>query len=180
MIIAAMIVSDKGYYIVWPCAKIADTIAEGMDLVAEYPACAAYADSGNMNAVSAVLANMNGGSAANAGAALNVNFGMALWLAFAIHAIGVEVYVSRVVSFRSRRDVQLVANTAQLHLTPREAQRLRQVSYTRQLEAGMHNPGSAGLTTDRLGDAEQWVPEQRRDSSSTLSNFQERAEEGGK
>ena len=112
-----------------------------------YPACASYADGSDPNAVSAVLANMGGASAANAGAALNVNFGMALWLAFAIHAVGVEVY---------------------LHLTPREAERLRQVSYTRQLEAGMSRPGSAGLTADRLGDAKPWIAEDRRASNDTL------------
>jgi hypothetical protein len=98
MIIAAMIISNKGHYAVWPCAKIADTIDDGMDLVSEFPACAAYADGSNLNQVSAVLADMDGSSAANAGAALDLNFGMALWLALAIHAVGVEVYVSSVCS----------------------------------------------------------------------------------
>ena len=65
-----------------------------MDLVAAYPACMPYADGSNLDQVSAVLADMGGASAVNAGAALNVNFGMALWLAFALHAVGVEVYVS--------------------------------------------------------------------------------------
>lgn len=32
------------------------------------------------------------------------------------------------------------------------------MSYQRQLEAGMRNPGSAGLTADRLGDSEKWKP----------------------
>lgn len=93
MIVAATIISNKGYYIVWPCAKIADTIDAGMDLVSEYPACAAYANGSNLNQVSAVLADMDGSSSANAGAALNMNFGMALWLAFTLHALGIEVYV---------------------------------------------------------------------------------------
>ncbi|KAF3039390.1 hypothetical protein E8E12_007955 [Didymella heteroderae] len=147
MIISAMIISDKGHYAVWSCAKIAATISKNMDLVPVYPACASYADGSNPDQVSAVLADMGGASAANAGAALNVNFGMALWLAFALHAVGIEVY---------------------LHLTPREAERLRQVSYTRQLEAGMHNPGSAGLTADRLGDAQPWIAEDKRASNGTL------------
>lgn len=47
----------------------------------------------------------------------------------------------------------------QLRLTPMEHERLRNISYTRQLEAGMPNPGSAGLTADRFGDAKKWVPE---------------------
>ena len=38
-----------------------------------------------------------------------------------------------------------LANTRQLHLTPKESERLRQVSYQRQLEAGFRNPGHAGL-----------------------------------
>ena len=45
-----------------------------------------------------------------------------------------------------------------MHLTPAEAERLRKVSYERQLAAGMRHPGSAGLTADRLGDAEAWRP----------------------
>ena len=46
----------------------------------------------------------------------------------------------------------------QLHLTPRETERLRQVSYERQVKAGFKRPGRAGLTVDRFGDAEPWVP----------------------
>ncbi|KAF1927247.1 uncharacterized protein M421DRAFT_66072 [Didymella exigua CBS 183.55] len=144
MIIAATIISNKGHYIVWPCAKIAATISEDIDLVSAYPACASYADGSKLGQVSAVLADMNGASAAEAAAALNVSFGMALWLAFAVHTVSVEIY---------------------LHLTPREAERLRQVSYTRQLEAGKHNPGSAGLTADRFGDAKPWLAEGRIQST---------------
>ena len=47
--------------------------------------------------------------------------------------------------------------THQLKLTPRETERLRQVSYERQLEAGMKNPGSAGFTAERFGDANPWI-----------------------
>jgi hypothetical protein len=56
----------------------------------------------------------------------------------------------------------------QLHLTPREAERLRNVSYQRQLEAGMRNPGSAGITSDRLGDADKWMPDQRVATNGTI------------
>lgn len=149
MIIATMIVSDKGYYAVWPCAKIEATLKDTSMLLDTYPACASYANGRNPNQVSAVEATFGAGGAPNTGAALNITFGMALWLATAIHAIGVEVY---------------------LHLTPKEAQRLRQVSYQRQLEAGMRNPGSAGLTADRLGDSEKWLPEaSRKQSESTIA-----------
>ena len=133
-----MIIKNQGYYAVWPCAKIEATLPTPHLLLDRYPACAAYANGTSPDQVAAVAATFGEGDATNTGAALNVNFGMALWLAFAIHALGVEVY---------------------LHLTTQEAQRLRQVSYQRQLEAGMRRPGSAGLTADRLGDAEEWGPE---------------------
>lgn len=62
------------------------------------------------------------------GSALRLGFGMALWMALFLHATGVEIY---------------------LNLTPRESNRLRQVSYKRQLERGLSPAGSAGLTSDR-------------------------------
>ncbi|KAE9980093.1 hypothetical protein EG328_000458 [Venturia inaequalis] len=68
-------------------------------------------------------------------AALSVSFGACLWLALMINAIGIEIYIS---------------------LTPREHERLRQVSYERQQEAGMSHAGSSGLTADRFGDSEPW------------------------
>jgi hypothetical protein len=147
VIIAANIIASQGYYIVWTCAKIAATISDDVDLATSYPTCASFVNGTDPEAVSSVAATFGVGDTANTGAALNVVFGMALWVSLALHAFGVEVY---------------------LHLTPKEAQRLRQISYQRQLEAGLRNPGSAGLTADRLGDAEKWVPETpKKDSTST-------------
>jgi hypothetical protein len=40
---------------------------------------------------------------------------------------------------------------------PAESERLRKVSYEKQLKAGMRKPGRGGLTSDRLGDAEVWT-----------------------
>lgn len=60
-----------------------------------------------------------------------------LWICIVVHIIGVEIYLA---------------------MTPRESERLRRVSYEKQLEAGFANPGSAGLTSDRWGDAERWTP----------------------
>ena len=71
------------------------------------------------------------------GASLDLSFGMAMWLAIIMHLVGVEIYLA---------------------LTPREGNRLRQVSYERQMERGFLNPGSAGLTSDRIGDADRWEP----------------------
>jgi hypothetical protein len=144
--IAAQIISTQGYYAVWTCAKIAATISSHANITDTYPSCKSFADGTNPEAVSLVAATFGVGDAAHTGAVLNVAFGMALWLSMAMHAFGVEVY---------------------LHLTPREAQRLRQVSYQRQLEAGLRNPGSAGLTADRLGDAERWMPKEKEERVST-------------
>jgi len=53
-----------------------------------------------------------------------------------------------------------MADNSKLSLTPAENDRLRNVSYQRQVEAGMKNPGKAGLTVDRFGDSKAWVPEE--------------------
>jgi hypothetical protein len=140
--IAAQIINGRGYYAVWTCAKIAATISSSSNITDAYPSCKSFADGTNPEAVSMVEATFGVGDTANTGAALNVVFGMALWLSMAMHAFGVEVY---------------------LHLTPREAQRLRQVSYQKQLGASMRNPGSAGLTADWLGDAERWAPRETKE-----------------
>ena len=73
---------------------------------------------------------------------LSLNFGMAGVLAFIMHAAGIEIY---------------------LKLTPREGERLRQVSYERQLERGFANPGSAGLVLEKFGDAEPWAPKETKE-----------------
>ena len=67
---------------------------------------------------------------------LRMGFEMADWLALLLHAVGVEIYLA---------------------LTPAEGERLRKVSYERQLERGWKNPGSAGLVAERLGDG-VWTP----------------------
>ena len=79
--------------------------------------------------------------------ALGLGFGTAGWLALFLHAAGVEIY---------------------LKLTPREGERLRRVSYERQMERGMKDAGSAGLVVEKFGDAEPWRREkegmERQDS----------------
>lgn len=100
-----------------------------------YPECAAKNGSATHRTV-AVHANPAAGPE-TAGVAFQLTFGMSTWIALLIHAIGVEIY---------------------LNLTPAENERLRIVSYERQLEAGFKTPGRAGLTVDRLGDALTWQP----------------------
>jgi hypothetical protein len=95
MIIAVVIISSTGeYYTVWSCAKIESALPKASLLSKLYPACEPYIDGSNLNEVAIVKANLDGETGANAGAALGMSFGMALWLATVIHAIGVEVYVS--------------------------------------------------------------------------------------
>ncbi|KAJ4288608.1 hypothetical protein N0V90_011845 [Kalmusia sp. IMI 367209] len=138
LISSANIISAIGsYYTVWPCAKIAFTLRSNETAQSLYPECASYANGSNPYQQAMVHADFGSGLSTELGAALNMCFGMALWVALALHAIGIEVY---------------------LHLTPKEAERLRNVSYQRQLEAGMKRPGSAGLTLDRLGDSDEWIP----------------------
>ena len=93
MVVIATLTSNRDYHIVWSCAKIASTLLDQSLLVQGYPLCASYADGSNLDQVSPVSLDFSG-SDANIGAALDVSFGVALWLAFNIHALGIEVYVS--------------------------------------------------------------------------------------
>ncbi|KAF4466935.1 hypothetical protein FALBO_6203 [Fusarium albosuccineum] len=131
MIIAASIMSNTASFRQpIQCDKLASFYEDKDSLLRKYPACE---DDG---AWVAVQGSMSGG-AENIGAALSLGFSLGVWLALAIHAIGVEVY---------------------LRLTPAESDRLRKLSYQRQLERGFNTPGQAGLTADRLGDADKWTP----------------------
>ncbi|KAB8215149.1 hypothetical protein BDV33DRAFT_195503 [Aspergillus novoparasiticus] len=120
----------------YPCGKI-DFIIGREQTLESYPDCASFYNGSKPDQNALVLGDFNG-NADKIGTALNLNFGMAFWLALFLHAIGVEIY---------------------LQMTPKESLRLRKISYTRQLEAGYKNPGRAGLTVDKFGDSELWVPE---------------------
>lgn len=95
MMIAALIISNMGnYYVTMPCDKLAFTITDELTKKM-YPACEAFFSGDNLHAHVAVLANMGKPAhAAEVTAALDATFGMAAWISFAIHIIGVEVYVS--------------------------------------------------------------------------------------
>ena len=145
--IATRIVTMMGsYYSAQPCDKLHDIAASiavnGTEmLLTEFPACLAFLN-GDLQAHAIVNANLNG-TPAQTMAAINMTFGMAGWVALAIHAFGVEVYV------RSTNTVLLdfLLIVLQLHLTPEESKRLRQVSYERQLKAGHKHPGDSGLVS---------------------------------
>ncbi|UKZ75119.1 hypothetical protein TrVFT333_002791 [Trichoderma virens FT-333] len=138
-ILTAYIVSSLDtYYISMPCDKLAFTVANDTVTRESYPECAGFLSVQSTGHFASVRARLSGSvNAAEAAAALNVGFGVGLWLAAFIHVIAVEIY---------------------LNLTPAEHERLREYSYKRQVEAGRKNPGRAGLTVDRFGDAEIWAP----------------------
>ena len=52
------------------------------------------------------------------------------------------------------------SSLTQLHLTPAETARLRQVSYERQLARGFKRPGYTGTGAARFGDAGPYKPVQ--------------------
>jgi hypothetical protein len=87
--------SINSYYTSWPCAKIAFVMKSDARTLAAYPGCASYLDGTNPWQEAVVHADFKGEHATEIGAALNMNFGMALWVALIIHAVGVEIYVSR-------------------------------------------------------------------------------------
>ncbi|KAK5117297.1 hypothetical protein LTR62_005914 [Meristemomyces frigidus] len=121
------------YYTAMECQKVA-CMAGGTDLFTSYyPSCLT-----NPKGLAIVRADLT--SAANIAeiaASLAIPFAVSCWLALALHAFAVELY---------------------LHLTPAEGERLRQVSYERQLERGLEPAGSVGLVAERIGDAAAWVP----------------------
>lgn len=138
MIISALIISKIGsYYSPMTCGElnfIMTANGAAADLATKYPACVGLNTSSLDHTAVAVHA-VFGNNAEEIGASLRISFGMALWLSIFLHVIGPEIYLA---------------------LTPREAQRLREVSYQRQMEAGCKNPGSAGLVVSRFGDADEW------------------------
>jgi hypothetical protein len=82
----------SSYYSAQPCDRLFDIAANSAEmLLAEFPACSAFLD-GDNTAHAIVNVHFNG-TAAQKMAAINLTFGMAGWIALAIHAFGVEVYV---------------------------------------------------------------------------------------
>jgi uncharacterized membrane protein len=138
LVSGALIISQiDEYRNIWSCEQIEWTwnFLQAGDYLQSYPQCANQ--SGLSTGYVPVLANIaNVKDPAQLGTSLQIPFGMAIWLAIIVHVIGVEIY---------------------LHLTPREALRLRIESYKRQKGAGYENPGSASLVPEKFGDADPWV-----------------------
>jgi len=137
IMILSAIISGKlsSYYTTMTCGQLYSIYDSPIPVNALYPACARLGAS--LNDVVVVPANFGSGEPEQIGAAFHISFGMAMWMAIILHVVGVEIY---------------------LNLTPREGNRLRQVSYERQMERGFAHPGSAGFTAERFGDAEPYKP----------------------
>ncbi|RYP76879.1 hypothetical protein DL769_003534 [Monosporascus sp. CRB-8-3] len=139
-LIATPIISRIGdYYGVWSCDEIQFLYGNlGLSFPeAEYPQC--FLPDGTLNRAMrvAIKAVEDATRPEQLGASIILPFGTMLWICFVLHAVGVEIYLA---------------------MTPRESERLRLVSYEKQVEAGFANPGSAGVTLDRWGDADPWTP----------------------
>jgi hypothetical protein len=91
MIIATVIITKiDDYYTARPCAQLQYV---SKDAAREYPECQASLNGTNPSQFAVVHANFNG-QPTEIGAALGISFAMAFWLSIAIHAIGIEIYVS--------------------------------------------------------------------------------------
>jgi hypothetical protein len=92
-IISTLITSmSPSYFLAQPCAKI-DFIIGWYSTLQRYPACESFHNGTDPGKTVAVLGNFNG-YGEQVGTALDLSFGMGLWLALFMHAFGVEIYVS--------------------------------------------------------------------------------------
>ncbi|KAK3073826.1 hypothetical protein LTR53_004233 [Teratosphaeriaceae sp. CCFEE 6253] len=149
---AGAIISLLGtWHVQRPCAQI-NSIWGPHNTLRAYPGCAAYYDGTEPDQRVVVTAGFPNGSPVEISAALGLTFGAAGWVAWWLHAIMIEVY---------------------LRLTPAESERLRQVSYERQLARGCTRPGYAGLVAERFGDAHPYVPLARSMASSGCGEYVE-------
>jgi hypothetical protein len=96
MFICAMVITKmKDYYVGRSCPQIQFSYKGSEDQTVQYYLeCQAYFNGWNPSQYTLVLANYNG-RPEQIGASLGTSFGMALWLAFSLHAIGIEIYLCR-------------------------------------------------------------------------------------
>ena len=129
--------------------RVLASIYQGLGLPTlgkDYPSCVK-----DPNGWVAAQVNINAGNPPLMGppnigqitAATTMGFGTSGIVALFLHMVGVEIY---------------------LRFTPKEAKRLRQVSYERQLERGYKHPGEGGvLMVSRWGDSDPFVPERKEE-----------------
>ncbi|CAZ84407.1 unnamed protein product [Tuber melanosporum] len=134
MIISAISVTVIGsYHGLLNCDELSAIVSNSTRFDIDYPTC--KSSPGTLIPIRASLGGDNMEDE-NASVAFRLTFGTSLWVAAVVHYLAAEIY---------------------LRLTPAESERLRMVSYERQLERGWIHPGSGGLTSDRWGDA-KWSP----------------------
>ncbi|KAK3201102.1 hypothetical protein GRF29_213g1028883 [Pseudopithomyces chartarum] len=138
---AAIVTKQNNYLQTRHCEHIEFMLQSATKTLEFYPECAAYFNGSNPDQHAIVRASMDFNRVDQMSAALGTTFGMALWLGMALQAAGIEIY---------------------LQLTPKESDRLRQISYRKQMEAGYVSPGNAGLTAQSIGDANPFVPPAQR------------------
>jgi len=145
MFVAARVISDiGGYYTIWFCSEAEYTLGDSEAFLVEFPECKSSGPD------TLIIVSSDYTNPLHYASALRNTFGMSLWLALVLHVFGTEIYIS---------------------LTQDESERLRRVSYKRQLNAGYANPGSAGITADRFGNS-TWIPPKDDPSNLTSANDQ--------
>ena len=95
--ISSTIISiQQGYYAARPCGQVENMLGgDGNATLHKYPECQAYYSGENPDQHALIRADLvDGDSGAEAAAALGLTFGAAVWLGLAMHAIGIEIYVS--------------------------------------------------------------------------------------
>jgi hypothetical protein len=93
LILSAYINTNAGYLVPMPCAKVFFLVGSEQRTLKQHPECEAYFSGQDVNKVVLVPATMDG-NGSNTIAILSMGFGAAFWLAFTLHALGVEIYVS--------------------------------------------------------------------------------------
>lgn len=127
------------YYDYRPCSVIDHMFSHNATLVTTfYPVCSGFysgavPDQHVLIAADLTSSSSSGGRPDHIAAGFNVTFGPAAWLALVIHCVAVEVY---------------------LNMTAEEGERLRRLSYQRQVEAGIAKNGDG--SQGKGSDADYW------------------------
>lgn len=95
IIISAIVLSlVGGYYYATPCDKINYLLKGENATIARYPECASFFSGEDPDRHVVVRASVLTDDRVEIGAVINLVFGTSGWMAMAIHAIGLELYVS--------------------------------------------------------------------------------------
>jgi hypothetical protein len=95
MFIAAVVVTIRGdYYMAQPCDKIDFVLRGRSETLERYPGCEPFYTGEVPDQHVAVRANIAGPDVVQLLTSFNITYGMSSWLAFTIHLVGVDIYVS--------------------------------------------------------------------------------------